>query len=63
MTTRLIYKSALVRLGTSPRVLDRPTRMERGLAAISTVTRLEVGYSHGRPVTSLGHWTCPRWPP
>lgn len=45
MTTWLIDKSALVRLGTSPRAQDWATRIGRGLLAISTVTRLEVGYS------------------
>ncbi len=45
MTTWLIDKSALVRLGASPRARDWATRIERGLIAISTVTRLEVGYS------------------
>lgn len=45
MTTWLIDKSALVRLGASPRAQDWATRIERGVVAISTVTRLEVGYS------------------
>lgn len=45
MTTWLIDKSALVRLGTSRRAQDWATRIERGLVVISTVTRLEVGYS------------------
>ena len=45
MTTWLIDKSALVRLARSP---DAPTwvdRIQRGLVRISTLTRLEVGYS------------------
>ena len=45
MTTWLIDKSALVRLAHSP---DAPTwvdRIQRGLVRISTLTRLEVGYS------------------
>lgn len=45
MTDWLIDKSALVRIG---RASDAPTwagRIERGLIRISTVTRLELGYS------------------
>ena len=49
MTTWLIDKSALVRLGTSRRAQDWATRIERGLVTISTVTRLEVGYSARSP--------------
>jgi predicted nucleic acid-binding protein len=41
----LIDKSALVRLGASPDVREWADRIERGLVRISTVTRLEVGYS------------------
>jgi predicted nucleic acid-binding protein len=41
----LIDKSALVRLGASPDAGDWADRIERGLVRISTVTRLEVGYS------------------
>ncbi len=45
MTQWLADKSALVRLGASP---DAPTwaeRIERGLVRVTTVTRLEIGYS------------------
>ncbi len=45
MTTWLADKSALVRLGASPDAVDWAARIERGLVRITTVTRLEVGYS------------------
>jgi predicted nucleic acid-binding protein len=45
MTTWLIDKSALVRLAISPDAAEWATRIERGLVRITTVTRLEVGYS------------------
>ena len=45
MTDWLIDKSALVRLGSSPDSDDWASRIERGLVRITTVTRLEVGYS------------------
>lgn len=45
ITSWLIDKSALVRLGTSPDLDEWATRIERGLVHITTVTRLEVGYS------------------
>jgi predicted nucleic acid-binding protein len=41
----LIDKSALVRLATSPDADVWATRIERGLVRISTLTRLEVGFS------------------
>jgi predicted nucleic acid-binding protein len=41
----LIDKSALVRLTSSPDAADWAGRIERGLVRITTVTRLEVGYS------------------
>ena len=41
----LIDKSALVRLGDSPDAAEWANRIERGLVRITTVTRLEVGYS------------------
>ena len=47
MTDWLIDKSALVRLGSSPDSEDWARRIERGLVRITTVTRLEVGYSAG----------------
>ncbi|MDJ0355433.1 PIN domain nuclease [Paenarthrobacter sp. PH39-S1] len=45
MTSWLVDKSALVRLGTSPDAEEWAARIERGLMRISTVTRLEVGFS------------------
>ena len=41
----LIDKSALVRLGSSPQRDEWASRIERGLVHITTVTRLEVGFS------------------
>jgi predicted nucleic acid-binding protein len=45
VTVWLIDKSALTRLATSPDAAEWAVRMERGLVRITTVTRLEVGYS------------------
>ena len=45
MTGWLIDKSALVRLAASPDAEEWADRIQRGLVRISTVTRLEVGYS------------------
>lgn len=45
VTDWLVDKSALVRLGDSPDAEDWANRIERGLVRISTVTRLEIGYS------------------
>jgi predicted nucleic acid-binding protein len=45
VTDWLIDKSALVRLADSPDAQMWANRIERGLVRISTVTRLEVGYS------------------
>lgn len=45
MTDWLIDKSALVRLSASPDAAEWARRIERGLVRITTVTRLEVGYS------------------
>lgn len=45
MTTWLIDKSALVRLAASPDAAEWAARIERGLVRITTVTRLETGYS------------------
>lgn len=41
----LIDKSALLRLGVSPDAETWAERIERGLVRITTVTRLEIGYS------------------
>ena len=45
MTTWLIDKSALVRLAARPDAAEWAARIERGLVRITTVTRLEAGYS------------------
>jgi predicted nucleic acid-binding protein len=45
VTGWLIDKSALVRLGASTDAAGWADRIERGLVRITTVTRLEVGYS------------------
>jgi predicted nucleic acid-binding protein len=45
VTTWLIDKSALVRLAASPDAAEWAERIERGLVRITTVTRLEAGYS------------------
>lgn len=45
MTTWLIDKSALVRLAQSLDAPEWASRIQRGLVRISTVTRLEVGFS------------------
>jgi hypothetical protein len=45
VTDWLIDKSALVRLGASSDASAWANRIERGLVRITTVTRLEVGYS------------------
>lgn len=45
MTDWLADKSALVRLSASPDAAEWANRIQRGLVRITTVTRLEVGYS------------------
>lgn len=45
MTAWLIDKSALVRLASSPDATEWASRISRGLVRISTLTRLEVGFS------------------
>ena len=45
MTTWLIDKSALARLAGCPDAAEWAVRIERGLVRITTVTRLETGYS------------------
>jgi predicted nucleic acid-binding protein len=45
MTSWLIGKSALVRLAASPDAAEWAARIERGLVRVTTVTRLEAGYS------------------
>jgi predicted nucleic acid-binding protein len=45
VTSWLIDKSALVRLAVSPDAAEWAGRIERGLVRVTTVTRLEIGYS------------------
>ena len=45
MTAWLIDKSALVRLDASPDAAEWASRIQRGLVRVSTVTRLEIGFS------------------
>lgn len=45
MTNWLADKSALVRLAASPDAKEWANRIQRGLVHITTVTRLEVGFS------------------
>ena len=45
VSTWLIDKSALVRLGDTRDAAEWASRIQRGLVRISTVTRLEVGFS------------------
>jgi predicted nucleic acid-binding protein len=45
VTSWLIDKSALLRLAASRDATEWASRVERGLVRITTVTRLEVGYS------------------
>jgi predicted nucleic acid-binding protein len=44
-TTWLVDKSAYVRLGEGPGATEWAQRIERGLVRITTVTRLELGFS------------------
>jgi predicted nucleic acid-binding protein len=45
LTSWLIDKSAVVRLGSSPDAAEWATRIGRGLVRVANVTRLEIGYS------------------
>lgn len=45
LTGWVVDKSALVRLATSPDSGDWASRIQRGLVRITTVTRLEIGFS------------------
>lgn len=45
MTAWLIDKSVISRLHLAPDATEWASRIERGLVRISTITRLEVGYS------------------
>lgn len=52
MTSWLIDKSALARLGSSPDAAEWAARIGRGLVRVSVVTLLEVGFS-ARSATDL----------
>lgn len=60
MTAWLIDKSALVRLSSAKDADEWVSRIDRGLVRISTVTRLEVGYSAR---TATDHRTLLTEPP
>lgn len=59
VTSWLVDKSALVRLGASPDAAQWATRIERGLIRISTVTRLEIGYSARSGSDLRAGWRTP----
>ena len=55
----LIDKSALVRLGNSADAAEWASRIERGLIRITTMTRLEVGYSARSAVEARSAFATP----
>ncbi len=59
MTAWLIDKTALVRLGDSPEADTWAELTERGLVRITTVTRLEVGYSARSGLDARSMFTRP----
>jgi len=59
VTNWLIDKSALVRLGSSPDAEEWASRIERGLVRITTVTRLEIGYSARTAAQARAAFTTP----
>ncbi|KAB7740589.1 PIN domain-containing protein [Nostocoides sp. F2B08] len=59
VTEWLIDKSALVRLAVSPDAELWAERIERGLVRITTVTRLEVGYSARTAKDARSMFTSP----
>ena len=59
MSEWLIDKSALVRLADSPATEGWAGRIERGLVRITTVTRLEIGYSVRSEVDARSVFTAP----
>lgn len=59
VTEWLIDKSALVRLGDSPDAQLWAGRIERGLVRITTLTRLEVGYSARNAVQARAAFRSP----
>jgi hypothetical protein len=59
VTSWLIDKSAYTRLQASPDVEQWAERIERGLVRISTVTRLEIGYSFRTGEQAHHEWASP----
>ena len=59
VTEWLIDKSALVRLADSPDAEQWAARIERGLVRITTVTRLEIGYSARGQADARSMFTTP----
>ena len=59
VTEWLIDKSALVRLADSPDAAQWADRIERGLVRITTVTRLEIGYSARSEADARSMFTTP----
>jgi predicted nucleic acid-binding protein len=59
VTEWLVDKSALVRLAASPDAAQWADRTERGLVRITTVTRLEIGYSARSEADARAVFTAP----
>jgi predicted nucleic acid-binding protein len=59
VTTWLIDKSAYTRLPGSPDALVWADRIERGMVRLSTVTRLEIGYSFRTAVQARSESVSP----
>lgn len=59
VTEWLIDKSALVRLADSPDAAEWADRIERGLVRLTTVTRLEIGYSARSDADARSMFTTP----
>jgi len=59
VTDWLIDKSALIRLGASPDAEEWAGRIQRGLVRITTVTRLEIGFSARSAEQSRVAFTSP----
>lgn len=59
VTEWLVDKSAVVRLADSPDAAQWAERIQRGLVRITTVTRLEIGYSARSEVDARSMFTTP----
>jgi predicted nucleic acid-binding protein len=59
VTTWLIDKSAYTRLPVSPDAQEWMDRIERGMVRLSTVTRLEIGYSFRTAVQARSESASP----